>query len=46
MQIGVIATGVASPVTLAKICPTIVFPFGKNVRFWWKHFNIIQGCCF
>jgi hypothetical protein len=29
MQIGVIATGVASSVTLAKICPIIVFPFGK-----------------
>ena len=29
MKIGLIATGVASPVTLDKICPIMVFTFGK-----------------
>jgi hypothetical protein len=32
MKIGVIATGVASPVTLDKICPIMVFTFGKILK--------------
>ena len=32
MKIGVIATGVASSVTLDKICPIMVFTFGKILK--------------